>query len=203
MPEADPERGLQSQVQAPEEAGSVRIRLRDEAFLDRDLVLRLDGVVAPEGEVYIESGSDEHFAMATFYPSLKSQQAGQQVPDAERAADPSSPWQYPLRVKLLVDCSGSMEGDSIESARKGIRALFDGLRSKDQIAVARFGSSLEHVLEKPKAADPKTSVILRQWLTTLEANLGGTELESALVGVFKSTGDQEPFDVLLITDGEV
>ena len=189
--------------QIPDEEGSVRIRLRDEAFLDRDFVLRLDGVVAPEGEVYVESGSDEHFAMATFYPSLKSQQAGQQVPDAERAGDPSSPWQYPLRVKLLVDSSGSMEGDSIESARKGIRALFDGLRSKDQIAVARFGSSLEHVLEKPKAADPKTSVILRQWLTTLEANLGGTELESALVGVFKSTGDQEPFDVLLITDGEV
>jgi Ca-activated chloride channel family protein len=59
------------------------------------------------------------------------------------------------------------------------------------------------VLEKPKAADPKTRVVLRRWLTTLEANLGGTELESALVGVFKSTGDQEPFDVLLITDGEV
>ena len=189
--------------QIPEEAGSVRIRLRDEAFLDRDFVLRLDGVVAPEGEVYVESGSDEHFAMATFYPSLKSQQAGQQVPDAERAGDPSSPWQYPLRVKLLVDCSGSMEGDSIESARKGIRALVDGLSSKDQIAVARFGSSLEHVLEKPKASDPKTRVVLTRWLTTLEANLGGTELESALVGVFKSTGDQEPFDVLLITDGEV
>lgn len=189
--------------QTPEDAGGVRLRFRDSAFLDRDFVLRLHGLLSREGELLIESANDGRFALATFYPPLSLAQVRQESPSAESAALPSSPWQHPLRVKLLVDCSGSMAGDSIQSARKGIRALMDGLRDEDQIAVARFGSTLEHVLEKPKAAESETLIILKQWLNTLEADLGGTELKQALGGVFQSTSNQEPFDVLLITDGEI
>ncbi|NCV15642.1 MAG: VWA domain-containing protein, partial [Betaproteobacteria bacterium] len=181
----------------------VRIEFADDAFLDRDFVLRLDGLNAPEGEVMIETASDEHFALATFYPPLPNKLVPISDIDPSNHTEPSKPWVHPLRVKLLVDCSGSMRGDSMESARKGIRALFDGLSSRDRIGVARFGSSLEHVMEKPQAADAKTRVALRKWLTGLDANLGGTELESALEGIFKSTPGEEPFDILLITDGEV
>jgi len=183
----------------------LRIQFADEAFLDRDFVLRLEGLKTPQGEVLVQAGEDAYFALATFYPPIPADAVPgtliRPIPSSE--AEPSTPWAHPLRAKLLVDCSGSMQGDSMESARQGIRALFDSLSSRDQIAVARFGSSLEHVIAKPQSADPKTRVVLRRWLAGLQADLGGTELESALEGVFKSTMQQEPFDVLLITDGEV
>ncbi|NBS40753.1 MAG: VWA domain-containing protein, partial [Betaproteobacteria bacterium] len=176
----------------------LRIQFADEAFLDRDFVLRLEGLKTPQGEVLVQAGEDAYFALATFYPPIPADAVPgtliRPIPSSE--AEPSTPWAHPLRAKLLVDCSGSMQGDSMESARQGIRALFDSLSSRDQIAVARFGSSLEHVIAKPQSADPKTRVVLRRWLAGLQADLGGTELESALEGVFKSTMQQEPFDVI-------
>lgn len=187
-----------------EHNGSLRIQLADRAFLDRDFVLRLEGLRVPEGEVFVEDREDTHYALATFYPPMPGQaQASAPATPAATAGGSSPPWPYPLRLKLLVDCSGSMEGDSIRSAREAIRALLDGLSSRDRIGVARFGSSLQHVLEEPQAAGPSTRKTLNRWLKGLEADLGGTEMEEALAGLFTTSPGEDPYDVLLITDGEI
>ena len=189
--------------QSTTEDGALRVHLAEKAFLDRDFIVRLDGLTAPETELMVETAGDEHFVLATFYPPLP--QAPERPGKAAYASrnEASGPWVYPLRVKLLVDCSGSMEGDAIESARKGIHALVDGLSGKDQVAVARFGSHLEQVLETPQPADSTTRAVLKRWLAGLDADLGGTELQAALDSLLQSTPKDEAYDVLLITDGAV
>lgn len=109
------------------------------------------------------------------------------------------------QVKLLVDCSGSMGGDSIASARRALLGVADGLRPQDSVSLSRFGTTFEHVLA-PARCNAATLHQLRGLAQTLQANMGGTEMEAALRNTFALTSpalDDEPADVLLITDGEI
>jgi Ca-activated chloride channel family protein len=45
-----------------------------------------------------------------------------------------------LALKLLVDCSGSMGGDSIASARRALMGVMEGLSEGDEVSFTRFGS---------------------------------------------------------------
>lgn len=107
-------------------------------------------------------------------------------------------------IKLLVDCSGSMGGDSITSARAALRGVLSGLTDRDQVSLSRFGSTVEHVLA-PTECSPRTLRHLTPLVNAIEADLGGTEIETALQSVFElpvNKGDGGA-DVLLITDGEI
>ena len=109
-----------------------------------------------------------------------------------------------IAIKLLVDCSGSMGGDSINSARTALHGVLGGLTTHDRVSLSRFGSTVEHVLA-PTECSPRTLRHLAPLVDAIEADLGGTEMEGALRSVFdlpvkKGNGGA---DVLLITDGEI
>jgi len=109
-----------------------------------------------------------------------------------------------IAIKLLVDCSGSMGGDSITSARAALRGVLSGLTDRDQVSLSRFGSTAEHV-HAPTECSPRTLRHLTPLVDAIEADLGGTEMETALQSVFElpvNKGDGGA-DVLLITDGEI
>ena len=84
-----------------------------------------------------------------------------------------------IALKLLVDCSGSMGGDSIASARVALQGALAGLTEHDQVSVSRFGSTVEHVLA-PSACTLQTLRRLKPAVDAIDANLGGTEMEAAL-----------------------
>lgn len=109
-----------------------------------------------------------------------------------------------IAIKLLVDCSGSMGGDSITSARAALRGVLGGLTDRDRVSLSRFGSEVEHVLA-PAECSPRTLRHLAPLVDAIEADLGGTEMEKALRSVFELPGNtsHRGADVLLITDGEV
>lgn len=109
-----------------------------------------------------------------------------------------------IGLKLLVDCSGSMNGDSIASARAALHGVIDGLGEQDRLCLSRFGSTIEHLVE-PTAGKPQALRHIRSMIDTIQADLGGTEMEGALAAVFGlSVRDEEKGgDVLLITDGEI
>ena len=135
-------------------------------------------VVAPDG--------DEVVAMASFCVNVPADQA-----------------QAPLRLKLLLDCSGSMGGDSIAAAKRALHEILSRLEPKDRFSLTRFGSSVVHVTPSFGAADTAAVARTAKALRSVDADLGGTEMEQALVAVF-GLGDREaPADVLVITDGEV
>lgn len=169
--------------------GCIRLDLDRGAWLDRDVV------------ILVQPGETR--------PSLVIQCAdavSKAAPLVLMAAlqPPVTPPRDQIAVKLLVDCSGSMGGDSITSARAALRGVLSGLTERDRVSLSRFGSEVEHVLA-PAECSPRTLRHLAPLVDAIEADLGGTEMEQALRSVFELPADtsHRGADVLLITDGEV
>ncbi len=174
----------------------VNVQLGKQAFLDRDFVLLIEDVA---GESFCIAGPDAEGSNTTaiitsFCPKL---------PKAKPSA---------LRLKVLLDCSGSMAGNSMMQARIALKHLFKQLHEDDSFAFTRFGSSIDRVTPKMTMAHSESIHSLLSTIDQIDADLGGTELHSALTNVFnmnanvsarKNSDDSAPADVLLITDGEV
>ena len=47
-------------------------------------------------------------------------------------------------LKVLVGCSGSMAGSSIEAARRALDAILTQMSGGDRFSLSRFGSTVEH-----------------------------------------------------------
>lgn len=167
----------------------LEISLARKAFLDRDFVLNIDqlaqsalAVAAPdstkEGQVAL---------LASFCP---------QIP--QHATSDAA-------IKILVDCSGSMGGDSIGAAKRALLAIVNSLAPEERFALSRFGSTVEHRTRGLWKMTDITRNSARRWVEALDADLGGTEMEKALKSTFALSDDREngQSDVLLITDGEI
>jgi Ca-activated chloride channel family protein len=167
------------------------------AFLDRDLVVLIEGLASLSFATVVPDG--EAFAvLASFCPDM--------APQARDA----------LRLSVLVDCSGSMGGDSIGSARKALHEVLKELAPADCITYSRFGSDVVHHLKKMQACDEATIRAVAGMVSGTEADMGGTQMHAALLSTFKlddgapwgkprsnSNGQEHHTDVLLITDGEL
>lgn len=169
----------------------VTVNLEGQAWLDRDFVLLLDGL---EGRSFAIAGPDArsgegHFAVIGSYcPALP-------------ATAPA-----PLRLKILVDCSGSMAGQSIAQARDALRPLAAQLAPQDQVAFSRFGDRPQRVLGAVGATLRNVEALVVA-INETDADLGGTEMAEALADTFAlsmgAARHAEEADVLLVTDGEV
>jgi Ca-activated chloride channel family protein len=128
----------------------------------------------------------------------------------------------PIALKVLVDCSGSMAGDSIQAARQALHRVLGGLEANDRFSLSRFGSHVEHRCKALWKVLPRTQAAARLWVEQLDADLGGTEMATALASTLALSGggradtraNTQPnaqlnarpdarADVLLVTDGEV
>ena len=114
--------------------GGVAITLARTAFLDRDFVLMVGGLESQSSAVVARDG-EGYVALASFCAAL-----------------PPSASELPLRLKLLVDCSGSMAGDSIAAAKRALHRILEGLRPTDQFSLSVFGSNVVHVVDTLTAA---------------------------------------------------
>jgi Ca-activated chloride channel family protein len=158
------------------------------ATLDGDFILQL---AMPEGTVLSATEPDGAgcVALASLEPDLPVAPAGAAAP--ERA----------IALKLLIDCSGSMGGDSIEQARRALQAVIEGLGPEDRVSITRFGSNVEDLTDGLVPASPRTCLQLRHTIAAIEADMGGTALPQALARV--TAAPDRGAAVLLITDGEV
>lgn len=181
----------------PEPHG-VRISLSRSAWLDRDVVLVLDQL---QHESLGQTAADP-FVAGQFAVKL-----------ALKPMVP--PRESPLLLKVLVDCSGSMQGDSIASARRALQAIVQKLQNDDRFSLSRFGSRVLHRARAMWSVTPATRLGAERWVSQLAADLGGTQMESALASTFDLTVSpiegllthkiqtQRLADVLLVTDGEI
>ncbi len=169
--------------------GGVRLDLDRGAWLDRDVVVLVEPREALPSLVI-----QAHDAVNPAAPVVV--MAALQPPAAAKRER--------IALKLLVDCSGSMGGDSIESARAALRGVVGELGEGDHVSLTRFGSKVDRVLA-PSACTADVLHQAKTMIDAIEADLGGTEMEAALRAVFalklpKGAGDA---DVLLVTDGEI
>ena len=105
---------------------------------------------------------------------------------------------------FVVDCSGSMSGSRINSARESLQALIGSLPLGSYFNVVRFGSRFMSLFESSQEYNEETYAQAKNLVAGLEADLGGTDIFSVLTYVFsqppKGSGQRQVF---LLTDGEV
>jgi Ca-activated chloride channel family protein len=169
--------------------GTTEVTLMDgHAFMDRDFVLNLkaNGAVKSAGRFTKDPVSGGFVARATFCP---------EIPGSGATA---------TCVKVVVDCSGSMAGDSIVQARAGLHRILDSLRPHDTFNVIRFGNSQSLFFPDCVPANDRNLKSAREAVDRLDADMGGTEIAAALRAAYRQRGGSDlPAAVLLITDGQV
>jgi Ca-activated chloride channel family protein len=166
-------------------------------LMDRDFVLlfkereptedRAEGVAYGAKDPRRASGKGNHVVLASFHPVYPGDN-----PPLNRT------------FKLVLDCSGSMGGDSMRQAKQAVSEILDSLTEADTFNLTAFGSDYQLLFPRPRAASAKNLAIARRFVEQTDANRGGTEVGAALQASYRA-GDTEAqdTDLLLITDGEV
>ncbi len=185
------------------------------SFLDRDLILNLrlandkiSAVCDRDGEGYV--------ALTSFYPSFPETASAAALKTHKpavikllkkingiKAKRYGANAHQPRTIKLVVDCSGSMAGESIAQARTALLNILESLTDQDQFSFIRFGSTLATEHATPVYATKANIAYIRTVVAKMEADLGGTEIFIALKHAIKSSNKEGSADILLITDGEV
>lgn len=165
--------------------GVTLVRARRTFGLDRDLVVLVEDLPSLTQAVVARDG-DGYVAVASLVAPTS----------LIREATPRS-------MKLVVDCSGSMQGDSIAQARTALLGVLQGLDERDRVSLTRFGNSHQHLTAGLEQASAHTLGRLGGLVRKIEADLGGTEMQGALRAVLALPAGDTRADVLLITDGEI
>ena len=157
------------------------------AIMDRDFVLNIKEPEDSTVEAICTPDGDEYVTLASFHPV---------APDAL----PKSPH----CLKLVVDCSGSMGGDSIAQAKTALREIISMLKQNDIFNVIAFGSKFKLLFPEPVIASESNIKKATQFVEHIDANMGGTEIGAALNAAYKCGKiEGSVSDILLITDGQV
>ncbi|MCS6810545.1 MAG: VIT and VWA domain-containing protein [Tepidimonas sp.] len=175
----------------------VQVALGRTAWLDRDFVLVFDGIGQASHGLAAWDRLDPGLGvvMAGLTPLLPNHEA------------------LPVTLKVLVDCSGSMAGDSIQAARRALQRILQALQTGDRFSLSCFGSTVEHRSRSLWRVTPATLASGRRWVERLDADMGGTEMRLAILSTLQlgssnardgaGEGPAAQADVLLITDGEI
>lgn len=168
------------------DGGHVRLTLSEAAAsMDRDFIMTLRSEALPQAFAVSAPDKDGYVVLAGFTPRFA-------------AASPAR------SVKIVVDCSGSMGGESILQARQALLRALDRLRPEDHFNIVRFGSSSTMLFRKQGPADKTHLQAAMAMARTMDADMGGTEMAQALDKALSSTSPAGmPEDILLITDGQV
>lgn len=167
---------------SPAASARTVLTLQGRAVLDRAFVLQLTAEQPAPLVTWCAPDGDCTAVLATLY-----------LPDQAQANEP------PRHLTLVVDCSGSMEGVSIEQARVAALRIVDSLRPGDTLSLVRFGSDTEVLTPRPLPAGTAQET-LRGLCQRLDADMGGTEMQEALTEALRVT--PAGGDLMLITDGE-
>jgi Ca-activated chloride channel family protein len=178
-------------VSEPKGEGRYLVRLRDElAPADRDFELAWapEPGTMPREALFREERGGSTYALVTLFPPV-----GPQV-EATR---------LPREVVYVIDTSGSMNGLSIEQARRALLLAIDRLRSTDRFNVIQFNNDTEVLWDETRPVTPESRAEARTWVGRLRAE-GGTEMAGALLTALSGRGDARLVrQVVFLTDGSV
>ncbi|MCW5982488.1 MAG: VWA domain-containing protein [Bryobacteraceae bacterium] len=106
----------------------------------------------------------------------------------------------PRRTAILLDRSGSMQGEPIAQARKAIEACLAALSEKDSFSLMAFDNNVEAMGGGVAPATREQREAARAFLKRVDAR-GGTELAAGVTEAARALGGGG--DILIITDGQV
>jgi Ca-activated chloride channel family protein len=178
-------------VEAAEGTAPWKVRLTGNgSLMNRDLVLEVELAHEPAASARLEPGlaPDEHFVALDFVPTFAEDEVVQS--------------NGPREIVFVLDCSGSMEGPSIEQARRALALCLKSLSEGDRFNICRFGSTHEWMTESAQTYGQETLDRALAYLDRAGADLGGTELFSPLEEAMTFSGKQVR-EIIVLTDGQV
>ncbi|MHA3980597.1 VIT domain-containing protein [Halovulum sp. GXIMD14794] len=168
----------------------VHLALESATVMDRDVVIEAQlGLTDPHCALVGRDG-DRWVALASFRPALP-------------AVPASGATSVPRTVQIVVDCSGSMMGDSIAQARIGLERIIEALPESVRFNIIRFGSDWRALHPQPVQVTARTRREAHAFARSFDADMGGTEMEKALDVAIRVEIGVGSRDILLITDGEI
>ena len=153
--------------------------------MDRDFILSVKAPQATRSFALCGADGDGVAAIASFQPFFP----GLQQP-------------RPLNLAIVIDCSGSMQGDSIDQAKQALDGILDGLLPQDHITMIAFGNTTNRLFDRLLPCNKTNLSKAKRFAKQLSANMGGTEIGKALNDTYSAIST-ESADIFLVTDGEV
>ncbi len=104
----------------------------------------------------------------------------------------------PRDVLLVLDTSGSMEGDKLFQAKEALNYVLRHLNAEDRFNVISFSSNVRTYASELRSSSETAEAI--RWVEDLEA-LGGTNIYLALTETTRQVDPDRTTIVLFLTDG--
>ena len=105
-----------------------------------------------------------------------------------------------IHIGLLMDTSGSMEGDRITSVKRTLSVLIDQLRINDKITLVGFSNDAKVIIDSVTITADNKAYLIGQ-IDGLIAN-GGTNLEAGISGLGQLLLTP-PNAIVVLTDGHI
>ena len=156
-------------------------------IMNRDLVVLIETDDKQESEpvVFIEETEGSTAALVSLIPSFKL--------DEQKS-----------EFIFLIDCSGSMRGQSIAQARTAIQLFLHSIPADCYFNIWQFGSRYTCFFQQSSLYDDDTLKMAKNHVAGIDANYGGTEVYSPLQAIFKQQlipGYAR--QIIFLTDGDV
>jgi Ca-activated chloride channel family protein len=104
----------------------------------------------------------------------------------------------PRDVVLVLDTSGSMDGEKIEQAQDALVYVLEHLNAEDRFNVVAFSTGLQQYARRLRPASEAREAIA--WVRRLEA-VGGTDINRALLEALAQVDTRRPTVLIFLTDG--
>lgn len=155
--------------------------------LDRDLVVRWPVAMATASaaiDAGRPAGHHEGCALLTVVPPARSAAAAH----------------VPRDLVLLLDTSGSMDGEPLAQAKRVASALVSSLRDGDSVEMIEFSTAARRFAPAAQRATADVKARALAWLASLRAG-GATEMLEGIGAALASLRAEAQRQVVVITDG--
>jgi Ca-activated chloride channel family protein len=105
-------------------------------------------------------------------------------------------------VVVLLDTSGSMQGEPLDQARRIVSALVGSLGDSDRLEMIEFSDAPRGWKRSPVAATVEARRSALEWLRALRAS-GSTEMRDAMTEALRPLREGAQRQVVLVTDGQI
>jgi Ca-activated chloride channel family protein len=153
--------------------------------LDRDIVINLETLEPIGLNSLVTTRADRDHLLLQFLPAI-----------------PENVATMPRRLVFLIDCSGSMDGDSIQQARQAVELCLRALNEGDLFQIVQFGSRFTELFNEFLVVNQGNLDHAVARIQHIYADMGGTEILAPIQAIFDKNR-AEPFDLILLTDGQV
>ncbi|KAJ5911723.1 uncharacterized protein N7473_001026 [Penicillium subrubescens] len=167
-------------------SASLRLVEGENALLERDFVLvaKDDGLDNPRALLEVHSTvPGQRALMATLVPQF--------------SLPPAQP-----EIVFVIDRSGSMS-DKIVTLQEALRIFLKSLPIGITLNICSFGSSFTFLWPTSRVYDASSLNDALHFVSTISANMGGTEMQSAVVAAVTNRLKGKDLEVILLTDGQI